>query len=187
MNQCVPTPKISSSRGVTDDDSDDGDVGDDDDDDNDHDSWTNVSPPQKSPLQGEWLAHTLCEGRFGCWTPAAANSWNPATQCFWLNFVHFKVRRCFAFKQCVLCAVFPSMVQEQGGIWPSLVLYINIHLSPEKLTRGGEVWWGYRGCCGGGSKVAYHSVVTMYTTHTTPHVGWCGRGPKYITTYQGIS
>ena len=34
----VPTPKISSSRGVTDDDSDDGDVGDDDDDDNDHDS-----------------------------------------------------------------------------------------------------------------------------------------------------
>ena len=38
MNQCVPTPKIPSSRGVTDDDSDDGDVGDDDDDDNDHDS-----------------------------------------------------------------------------------------------------------------------------------------------------
>ena len=104
----VPTPKISSSRGVTDDDSDDGDVGDDDDDDNDHDSWTNVSPPQKSPLQGEWLAHTLCEGRFGCWTPAAANSWNPATQCFWLNFVHLKVRWCFAFKPCYVYCVLCS-------------------------------------------------------------------------------
>ena len=27
-----------------------------------------VVPPQKSPLQGEWLAHTLCGGRFWCGT-----------------------------------------------------------------------------------------------------------------------
>ena len=68
-------------------------------------------------------------------------------------------------------------------------LYTHSFVTRE-ANEGREVWWGYRGWCGGGSKVAYHTVVTMYTTqcvvyivhtyqtvvtiYTTPHIGVVG-------------
>ena len=41
----------------------------------------------------------------------------------------------------------------------------------------GLVWWGIKSSiphCGDHVYHTYHSVVTMYTTHTTPHIGVVG-------------
>ena len=125
-----------------------------------------MCPHPKNPLfkGSDWRTHCVREGLdVGLLQQPTVEILQPNA----FDSILFTLKYGGALLLSVLCAVFPSMFQEQGGIWPSLVLYINIHLSPEKLTRGGEVWWGYRGWCGGGSKVAYHTVVTMYTTHTT--------------------
>ena len=82
------------------------------------------------------------------------------------------------------------MVQEQGGIWPSLVLYINIHLSPEKLTRGGMVglqglvWWGIKSSIPHCGDHIYHTYHTTYLcglgTKLSHHIHWpTDRGLKY--------
>ena len=138
-----------------------------------------MCPHPKNPLfkGSDWRTHCVREGLdVGLLQQPTVEILQPnAFDSILFTLKYYGALLCFAFKQCVLCAVLPSMVQEQGGIWPSLVLYINIHLSPEKLTRGGMVglqglvWWGIKSSiphCGDHVYHTYHTVVTMYTTHT---------------------
>ena len=108
-------------------------------------------PPQKSPLQGEWLAQTLCVGRIVCGTllyPVVVRGRSSG---------FFSVVLCCVFialcTQCCCTAnaalLSSPLVWKQGGIWRSLWAALYKHsFVTEGLTRdGGRVGWsmGSRG------------------------------------------
>ena len=100
-------------------------------------------PPQKSPLQGEWLAQTLCVGRIVCGTllyPLVV--WGRSSGFFLWFYVVFMLHRALSAVAVQLgkyAALLSSpLVWKQGGIWRSLWAALYKHsFVTEGLTRDG--------------------------------------------------